>query len=181
MTLKKNRKISNVGIVGRKTKYKDDFPERVRKMAEGGMIQADMYKALDVSHQTFHRWVNEKSEFCEALKAGKNISDEIIESALFKRAVGYSHEDVHISNYQGKITVTDIIKHYPPDPTSMIFWLKNRRPDEWRDRHEIDVNDKRKYTNEERADKIIGLLQRGGNNGTRRVVGNGTVGTGSGK
>ena len=44
-----------------------------------------------------------------------------------------------ISNFQGEITETDITKHYPPDPTSMIFWLKNRRPDRWRDKQSIDI------------------------------------------
>jgi hypothetical protein len=48
--------------------------------------------------------------------------------------MGYSHPDVHVSNYQGEITVTPLVKHYAPDPVACIFWLKNRRPDLWRDK-----------------------------------------------
>lgn len=64
------------------------------------------------------------------------MADAEVGERLFQRACGYSHPDVHISNYQGAITQTEITKHYAPDTTACIFWLKNRRPDLWRDRME---------------------------------------------
>ena len=45
---------------------------------------------------------------------------------------------MHISNYQGQVTLTPIIKHYPPDTTAAIFWLKNRKTDQWRDKQDVE-------------------------------------------
>jgi hypothetical protein len=92
-----------------------------------------------VSESTLNLWKLKHKEFSEALKAGKEEFDtKNVEKALRDRALGYSHPDVHISNYQGEITVTDIQKHYPPDTTACIFWLKNRQPDKWRDKQELE-------------------------------------------
>ncbi len=54
--------------------------------------------------------------------------------------MGYSHPAVHVSNYQGDITLTPITKHYPPDTVAAIFWLKNRQPAKWRDTKHLDVH-----------------------------------------
>jgi hypothetical protein len=59
---------------------------------------------------------------------------------LYKRACGYEHPEDDIKNYMGEIIITPTIKHYPPDATSGIFWLKNRRPKEWRDKQEVDLS-----------------------------------------
>lgn len=32
---------------------------------------------------------------------------------------------------------TPLTKHYPPDTTACIFWLKNQKPKEWHDRTEL--------------------------------------------
>jgi len=69
------------------------------------------------------------------------LADAEVANKLFQRATGYSHDDVHISNYQGQVCITPIIKHYAPDTTACIFWLKNRRPDLWRDRTEVNPED----------------------------------------
>lgn len=118
---------------GRNSKWEADFPERVEEMAREGMIEADMAKSLGINVDTLNTYKKRHPEFLVALKRGKKVVDDKVISALFQRASGYSHDDVHISNYQGEITETPITKHYPPDPTSMIFWLKNRCPEEWRD------------------------------------------------
>ncbi len=68
---------------------------------------------------------------------GKEAPDNRVERSLYNRAVGYSHPDVHVSNFQGQVTLTPITKHYPPDVAAAFIWLKNRRPDLWRDRQEV--------------------------------------------
>ena len=68
-----------------------------------------------------------------AIKAGKEASDARVERSLYQRANGYSHPAVKaFMTRDGKIVEHHYIEHYPPDPTSMIWWLKNRRPDRWR-------------------------------------------------
>jgi hypothetical protein len=74
-----------------------------------------------------------------AVKKAKAVSDDKIERSLFERATGYSVPDVHVSTVNGQIVKTSVIKHYPPDVTAMILWLKNRRPDVWRDKREAAV------------------------------------------
>lgn len=100
-------------------------------MALAGWTDEKMAALFGVAMSTFSLWKIEHPEFSEALKA-KELADAQVEASLFERATGYSHPDVHISNFQGAITITPITKHYPPDATSMIFWLKNRQPTRWR-------------------------------------------------
>lgn len=126
---------------GRPTLYQAAYAEQARRLALLGQTDAEMAAFFGVSEATFHRWKHSHADFCESIKEGKAGADANVAEALYRRANGYSHPDVHISNYQGEITITPIVKHYPPDPVSMIFWLKNRQPGKWRDRveHQADV------------------------------------------
>ena len=72
-------------------------------------------------------------ELVPTLKDAKAQADSAVEKSLYQRAIGYSHPDVHISTHEGRVIVTPITKHYPPDTTACIYWTKNRRPDLWRD------------------------------------------------
>jgi len=117
--------------LGRKSKYQSDFPLKVEKLANRGLNNKQIAKALGISVDTFIQYEKKYSLFTESLKKGRKIADEKVVNALFQRACGYSHPDSHITNYQGKITITSIIKHYPPDPTCLIFWLCNRMKPEW--------------------------------------------------
>lgn len=118
---------------GRPSKYHDRVPEQARKLSIAGWTDAQMAEFFGIGLSTLHRWKHEFPEFQDALKA-KGQADAEVEASLFMRATGYSHPDVHISNFQGAITITPIIKHYPPDSTAMIFWLKNRQPERWREK-----------------------------------------------
>ena len=71
--------------------------------------------------------------------------------------MGYTFEAEEVFQYQGKIIRAKVIKHVPPDTTSMIFWLKNRRKDRWRDAqsHEVrTANEFDKMTDEELAQEL---------------------------
>ena len=125
---------------GRPPKFKTEYIGQVEKLCRLGATEADVADFLEVSTVTIWRWKNENEKFCNALKVGKGVSDDRVKMSLYHRAVGYTHEDVHITNYLGEITQTPIKKHYPPDPTSGIFWLKNRLPDEFREKRELEVN-----------------------------------------
>lgn len=111
-------------------------PIMAREMAILGATDGELAKGFGVSVRTIYHWKETYPEFLQALKDGKKDADERVEESLFKRATGYSHPDTHVSTFEGNVVMTPIVKHYPPDATSMIFWLKNRRPKEWRDRIE---------------------------------------------
>ena len=82
----------------------------------------------------FHQWKLDYPDFSDSIKKGKEIADAEVSKSLYHRALGYSHPDVDIKAVNGEIVETPVMKHYPPDATSAIFWLKNRQPKKWRDK-----------------------------------------------
>jgi hypothetical protein len=113
--------------------------EEVQKLAALGLTDVEIGRWFNLSERTIN-YYKKDPVFLAVLKKGKAEADLEVKRALYKRATGYSHEDVHIATYEGATIITPITKHYPPDPTSMIFWLKNREPDRWRDRREQELN-----------------------------------------
>lgn len=124
---------------GRPSKFTGLNLVQVKKVAARGWTDREMADFFKVAVSTWNNWKVDHPDFLESLKAWKAEADQRVERSLYERATGYSHPDTHISNYQGAIIVTHIIKHYPPDTTAAIFWLKNRDPENWRDKTEVDA------------------------------------------
>lgn len=124
---------------GRPPGYKAEFAEQARKLCELAATDADLADFFKVHTATIYRWANKYPEFCEALKVGKSVCDERVERSLYHRAVGYTFDSEKVFQFQGKIVRAAVREHVPPDTTAQIFWLKNRRKDRWRDRHEHEV------------------------------------------
>ena len=121
---------------GRPSKYSPAYCTQAAKLAKIGATDREMSDFFQVSEVTFNAWKHQHPEFLKSLKQGKEAADKRVEQSLYRRALGFAHDEVHISNYLGQVTLTPIVKQYPPDTTACIFWLKNRRPEEWRDRVE---------------------------------------------
>lgn len=119
---------------GRPSKKSKLNLKQVEGLARKGWTDREMAAHFEVDERTWLRWKAEDEKFCQALKVWKDEADSRVERSLYERATGYSHPDVHASSYQGSVTLTPIVKHYPPDTTAMIFWLKNRQPAQWRDK-----------------------------------------------
>lgn len=120
--------------VGRKSRFKAEYIELAYNYSLLGATDVDMAAFFGVSEKTFNTWKKYHPEFLQSLKKGKNIADAEVANKLFHRAKGYSHPDVIVSNYKGEIILTEVTKHYPPETTAAIFWLKNRQPELWRDK-----------------------------------------------
>jgi len=118
--------------VGRPTKYKPEFDKVAKKMCELGATDNDVAEALGVHTATLYRWRNEFPSFRESLKVGKAETDDRVEMALYRKAVGYTHEAVKIFQFQGQEVIVPYTEVVQPDTTAAIFWLKNRRPEQWR-------------------------------------------------
>ena len=130
---------------GRPSKYKPEYAEQSGKLCELGATDREIASFFKVTERTLNRWKAEFPDFCQSLKAGKLQADARVERSLFNRAVGYSFDSEKIFNdKEHGITRTDCVEHMPPDVTACIFWLKNRKPDEWRDKTDIDLNIKPK-------------------------------------
>lgn len=124
---------------GRPSLFKPEFIELARQQCEEGATDQELADFFEVSVRTLYRWKNSYPEFCQALKAAKAPADERVERSLFERAIGYERDEIDIRVVDGQIVQTPIRKFYPPDTTAAIFWLKNRKPDAWRDKTETDV------------------------------------------
>ncbi len=119
---------------GQPTKYKPEYENQALILAEKGFTDKEIAKLFKVTEQTINNWKKQFPQFFESLKAGKKIADQKVVQSLYQRALGYSHPEIHISNHQGIVTKTNTIKHYAPDTTACIFWLKNRDQTNWRDK-----------------------------------------------
>ena len=126
------------GVVGRPTKYKEEYVEQVEKLCLLGATNEQIADFFSISTSTLYEWGQEYEEFSSALKKGKILADAEIAKSLYQRAKGYSCPDLDIKMYEGEIIETPYTKHYPPDATSAIFWLKNRQPKIWRDKQETE-------------------------------------------
>lgn len=135
----------------RKNKYKTHVEPKlllVEAWARDGVIDEDIAKKLGVAYSTFREYVKKYSALLAALKKGKEVADVEVENALFKRATGYQYDEVtresekRIDPETGELVnvmveTKRVTKEVQPDVTAQIFWLKNRRPDKWRDKQEI--------------------------------------------
>lgn len=88
--------------------------------------KTEIAKALNIGRRTLYDWIEKDSDLKDAIELQDEANIDFAESKLFERINGYEHDDIHITNYLGNITKTEIIKHYPPDPTSIIFFLKTK-------------------------------------------------------
>lgn len=121
---------------GQPTLYKPEYAKQAEKLCALGATDIEVADFFHVSLATVSNWKNDHKKFLDALKSGKAKSDDRVERSLYHRAIGYSFDSEEIFNNKGTIIRVPIRKHVPPDTTAMIFWLKNRRKDKWRDRHE---------------------------------------------
>jgi hypothetical protein len=123
---------------GRPTAYKPEYAEQARKLCILGATDVEIADFFGVAHPTVVKWKNKHPKFIEALKTGKAASDDRVERSLFHRAIGYSYDAEKVFPPKGEDKKPVIVKyreHVPPDTTACIFWLKNRRHQQWRDVH----------------------------------------------
>jgi len=121
---------------GRPTRYRKEFAEQARKLCFLGFTDVQLADFFEVTEKTINNWKQRHPEFLQSLKSGKAIADGDVVESLFQRACGYEHEEDKIFQYEGRPVIVPTVKKYAPDPVSMIFWLKNRQPELWRDKVE---------------------------------------------
>jgi transposase-like protein len=116
---------------GRPTKYNPKFhPQLVFWLSQAGLTDKKIAKELSITEQTLNNWKKKYPKFFESLKDGKETPDDQVEAALFRRAKGFTYQE----GERSRVAL--------PDTTACIFWLKNRRPDKWRDKQEREYSGK---------------------------------------
>lgn len=131
-----------------KSKYETNVKDKlilVEAWARNGLTEEQIAKNLGVAYSTFREYKNKYSALLAALKKGKEVVDIEVENALLKRALGYKYNEVTKELIVDKETgeeelkVTKVVtKEVQPDTTAQIFWLKNRKPEEWRDKKDVE-------------------------------------------
>lgn len=145
---------------GRPSKYDSNFADQARKLCELGATDAEIASFFEVSVRTIYTWKLQHDEFLQALKRGKEVADSLVENRLFARATGYSQDATKIFQYEGDPITVDYVEHFPPDTAACIFWLCNRRPQEWRQRREHTGGDGGPIQHTHTVDAFTGRITR---------------------
>lgn len=128
----------------------------VEGMARDGLTDEQIAHNIGIAVSTLNNWKNKYVELMESLKRGKEVIDRQVENALLKRALGYKYKE-EVSTRDG---IKEITKYQHGDTTAQIFWLKNRKPKEWRDKQDIAIKGNLDIGN--KADIINKYLQSDG-------------------
>lgn len=118
--------------------------------AKDGLTDEQIAKNISINPTTLYDWKKRFPEISKALKKGKEVVDRQVENALLKRALGYSYVEETRELVEDELTgiselkvVKTVTKQVAPDVTAQIFWLKNRKPDEWKnDPHMLEMKKK---------------------------------------
>ena len=119
--------------------------------ATDGLIDVEIAKNIGVTVKTLYEWEKRFPQIRDALKKGKEVVDRKVENALLQRALGIKEtikEPIKLKEtlYENgrkvketeKVVMAEKELYFPPDVTAQIFWLKNRKPEEWRDKREAE-------------------------------------------
>lgn len=118
---------------------------KIEQWAKKGATSKEIAKKLGIAYSTLRKYIKKGEEgderykeLAESFARGCAVSDDEVEAALFKRACGITAEETRtervIDKRTGEVTKESIIttqRYFPPDPTSAMFWLTNRRGDKW--------------------------------------------------
>lgn len=114
--------------------------------ARDGLTDEQIASNIGISTGWLYEWKKSYPEIAEAIKKGKAPVDIQVENALLKRALGYDYEEVTTEittdkNGRERKHIRKTKKHVSPDPASIIFWLKNRKAKQWKDKPEAPIDD----------------------------------------
>ena len=122
---------------GRPTAYRPEFEELAYNYCLLGATDEQLASFFNVCTTTIDTWKRDIPEFLGSLKRGKAFADAQMAASLYNKGIGYTRSEDKVFMYKGCESVVPVDVYYPADTTSIIFWLKNRQPELWRDRHDI--------------------------------------------
>ena len=140
-----------------KGKYEEWLSEegllKLEAWARDGLTNEQIASNIGISRKTLQEWCIKYSDISDTLKKGKDVADIQVENALFKKAIGYTvslkktfkvkcieydeNTGKKISEREELVEGFDEM-HIPADTTAQIFWLKNRLPEKWKDKKDIE-------------------------------------------
>ncbi len=119
---------------------------KLESWARDGLTDEQIAVNMGIGYSTLQTWKSKYQDIQDTLKRGKDVIDIQVENALLKRALGYRYTEVtrekvfNAKTGEFELTPTkEVTKEVAPDTTAQIFWLKNRRPEQWRDKRDVSV------------------------------------------
>lgn len=132
--------------MARNTDYDQEVHDNwAMSLAFEGLTDMEIAQRMGIARSTLKKWEKEHASFSDSLKQGKEPADAKVQKSLYQRAIGYTFKEKKVivemdsSGNQKPARIETTERVIPPDTTAQIFWLKNRRPDQWRDKRDIDA------------------------------------------
>lgn len=125
--------------MARPSKYESHVQPKlllIEAWARDGLTVDQISENLGIASGTLYEYQKQYPELIEALKNGREVIDAMVENALLKAALGYNYTEEELNKITGDPIELRKVAH--PNTTALIFWLKNRKPKEWRDKQELE-------------------------------------------
>jgi hypothetical protein len=147
---------------GRKPQYKPDYCAFAYKFCLLGATNEDLAGLFKVAHSTVVNWLARYPDFRTAVQEGRDVADADVAHSLLQKAKGFTHPDVKVLAIAGEAQEVEYNRYFPPDTQAAIFWLRNRRRKQWRERieHEHTVSDERLRELEEAGERARNAYRR---------------------
>ena len=118
---------------GRPTTYRPENAEIAHQACMLGATNDTLAERFEVCPRTIDNWIATIPEFSDAVRQGREVADEAVVSALFARATGMEQKMTKVFCHRGQPVTATYTAQLPPDVRACIFWLRNRRPEQWRE------------------------------------------------
>lgn len=109
---------------------------KIEGWARDGLIEEQIAANMGISRGTLQEWKKRFPDISDSLKKGKEVVDRQVENALLRSALGFEYEE-QVATPRGEVVT--VRKYEKPNTTAQIFWLKNRKPEAWRDKQENNI------------------------------------------
>ncbi len=129
--------------------------EQVAKLMKAGHEDKFIAEFFGISTPKFVAMKRKYPIFADLCDDWRRFASARVERALYERAVGYEHPEEKVFCDKGEIITHEQVKHYPPDVGAAKYWLNNRKPKEWKEKQEIELN-----ANDNMADMILKARER---------------------
>lgn len=131
--------------------------------ARDGLTDEQIAHNMGIGVRTLYEWFNRFPQMLQTIKKGKSPVDVEVENALLKRALGYTYDDIieeeeTLPSGKTRSYKRTVTKTVPPDVTAQIFWLKNRKPAQWRDKPEPPISTEAMERLDEVLSEIKGVI-----------------------
>ena len=138
------KKNTKMGVVPKYEKWlTEEGLLQIEEWARLGLTEEQISHNMGINRSTLSAWKRDYPIIREHLMKGKEVVDIQVENALLKKALGFEYEEIKeiidtSESGHERVRIEKTKKYSLPDTTAQIFWLKNRRPEDWRDKRYTD-------------------------------------------